>query len=385
MAARRVVVAGHICLDIIPSLPATPYRRTPPPGALEPLGPVTLAVGGCVGNTGVALHQLGLRPTLVARVGDDHLGGLLSDLLRRAAPGASRRLVRIPGGMTSYSLVFNLPGRDRSIRHFSGVNDTFVADDVPPELLKNTALLHVGYPPLMAALVAREGRELVRLLANARASGVTTSLDMANPSRGRPPRGARRRALLEAILPEVDVFLPSLAEARFLLGLDPTFEDGETLSLHLAGRLAGEMIRLGVGVAGVKLGEHGLYVRTASRSRLDAASLHLPPAWADRELYSSVFCSEVVGTTGAGDATIAGFLYGLLTGMSPGNAVTAGCAVGGASTEAADGTSGVPGWTTIERRLQHGWQRRAARPGEGWSSAGAAGLWCGPRDSVGVS
>jgi sugar/nucleoside kinase (ribokinase family) len=385
VAAGRVVVAGHICLDIIPSLPATRSHRAPPPGALEPLGPVTLAVGGCVGNTGVALHQLGLRPTLVARVGDDRLGGLLSDLLRRAVPGASRRLMRIPGGMTSYSLVFNLPGRDRSIWHFSGVNDTFVADDVSPETLTNTALLHVGYPPLMAALVAREGRELVRLLANARAGGVTTSLDMANSNRSRASRGVRTRALLEAVLPEVDVFLPSLGEARLLLGLRPKPEDGPAPALPFVGRLAAEMIRLGVGIAGVKLGEHGLYVRTASRSRLVGASLHLPPAWADRELYSSVFDAEVVGTTGAGDATIAGFLYGLLTGMLPDDAVTAGCAVGGASTEAADGTSGVPGWGAIERRLQHGWRRRAATPGRGWSPAGAAGLWFGPRDGVGVS
>jgi sugar/nucleoside kinase (ribokinase family) len=143
------------------------------------------------------------------------------------------------------------------------------------------------------------------------------------------------------------------------------------------------MIRMGVGVAGVKLGEHGLYVRTASPARLAAGSVRLPSTWANRELYSSVFESHVVGTVGAGDATIAGFLFGLLTGMSPNDAVTTACAVGGSSTEAADGTSSVPSGPEIERRLEQGWRRRSATPGAGWSRSRAQGLWYGPRDAIG--
>lgn len=382
-ASCSVIVAGHICLDIIPQLPAGRYRHAPRPGALDLIGPVTLSVGGCVGNTGIALRRLGLRPTLVARVGDDRIGNVLSDLVRQAVPGLSARLIRTPGEMTSYSLVFNLPGRDRSIRHFTGVNDTFVADDVPAELLGKATLLHVGYPPLMASLVAEGGQELRRLLVRARASQVTTSLDMANLNLDERTGPVRWRALLETVLPEVDVFLPSLAEAGHLLRRRVRRDEGGTASLASVARLADEMIRLGVGVAGVKLGEHGLYVRTASPARLAAGSVRLPSTWADRELYSSVFQSHVVGTAGAGDATIAGFLFGMLTGMSPADAVTTACAVGGSSTEAADGTSSVPSAPEIERRLKHGWSRRATTPGDGWSPSRAQGLWYGPRDVVG--
>jgi sugar/nucleoside kinase (ribokinase family) len=378
-----VIVAGHICLDIIPSVPSGPRRRASRPGSLDPLGPVTLAVGGCVGNTGIALHRLGVRSTLVARIGDDPLGEVLAELVREAVPGDDARLVIVAGEPTSYSLISNLPGRDRAIRHFPGVNDTFAADDVPDELLGSATLLHVGYPPLMAAMVANDGRELRRLLERARGQGLTTSLDMANANLDPGHSPVRWRMLLEQVLPEVDVFMPSLAEASHLLRRRVQRDERGEPALASVARLADEMIGLGVAIAGVKLGEHGLYVRTASTARLAVGSGDLSPAWAQRELYSSVFETNVVGTTGAGDATIAGFLFGLVMGMSPSEAVTGACAVGGSSTEAADGTSSVPSWPEIERRLQRGWRRKAATPGPGWSPSPEPGLWHGPRDTTG--
>ena len=235
----------------------------------------------------------------------------------------------------------------------------------------------------MAALVADGGRELGRLLARAHGNGVATSLDMANanldPGEGR----VRWRELLERVLPDVDIFLPSLAEACHLLGRRVRRDEQGAPTLAAVGRIADELVGLGVGIAGLKLGEHGLYIRTASAARMAAVSIPLPSSWTDRELYSTVFETHVVGTAGAGDTTIAGFLFGLLTGMSPGDAVTAACAVGGSSTEAADGTSSVPGWPEIKRRLGQGWRRRAATPGLGWSPSHDGGLRCGPRDALG--
>ncbi len=379
-----VIVAGHICLDIIPGLPSGPRQRTHRPGSLDLLGPITLSVGGCVGNTGIALHRLGVRSTLVARVGGDRLGGVLSELVREAVPGDSVRLIVAAGEPTSYSLISNLPGQDRAIQHFSGVNDTFAADDVPDELFGAATLLHVGYPPLMAAMVANDGQELRRLLGRARAHSLTTSLDMANAFLDPGGSPVRWRALLERVLPEVDVFLPSLAEASHLLRRRVHRDEHGGPTLASVARLADEMIGLGVRIAGVKLGEHGLYVRTGSAARLAAGPGRIPSSWADRELYSSVFETDVVGTTGAGDATIAGFLFGLLMGMSPSETVTGACAVGGSSTEAADGTSSVPSWPEIERRLGRGWRRRAATPGPGWSPTREPGLWYGPRDATGA-
>jgi sugar/nucleoside kinase (ribokinase family) len=227
---------------------------------------------------GIALHRLGVRSTLVACVGDDRLGSVLSGLMREAILDDAARLVIAAGEPTSCNLIFNRPGQDRSIEHFPGVNDTFVADDVPPELLRTATLLHVGYPPLMAALVADDGRELGRLLARARGSGVATSLDMANanldPGEGR----VRWRQLLEKVLPGVDVFLPNLAEACHLLGRRVHRDDQGARTLESVARLADELIGLGAGVAGVKLASTALRphrIDSPHRSRLHRPAVDL--------------------------------------------------------------------------------------------------------------
>jgi sugar/nucleoside kinase (ribokinase family) len=203
---------------------------------------------------------------------------------------------------------------------------------------------------------------------------------MANPSIDPVAGRVHWRRLLERVLPEVDLFLPSLAEACRLLGRRVPRDDQGAPALGSVARLADELLELGVAVAGIKLGEHGLLVRTATRRRIPAGFGHGALAWADRELYAPVFESHVVGTTGAGDATIAGFLFGLLTGLTPEATATAACAVGGSSTEAADGTSSVPSWPEIERRLARGWPCRATRPGAGWTSRSENEPWHGPRD-----
>lgn len=383
-----VMVAGHVCLDIIPSLPPGVAARAWRPGSLDMIGPALFGVGGCVGNTGIALHRLGARTTLVARVGDDVAATALVRLIRETVPASQTHLRRIAGAAGSYSIVLNRPGQDRAISHFPGVNDTFVADDVPEPLLASSALLHVGYPTLMAAMVADDGRELAQLMTRAHSHGLATSLDLAHVTFGPGAQGVRWPALLSRVLPDVDVFLPSIDEAVQLLGRrvrrDPGGPDLESVAA-----IVRELLDLGVGIAGLKLGEHGLYVRSAAGPRIAAVPAklrRLGAGWIERELHSTVFETRVAGTIGAGDSTIAGFLYALLNAWSPEDAVTAACAVGGASTEMADGTSGVPGWQTIAARLRDGWRRRVPAVGGGWRPAAAGelatdgGLRLGPND-----
>ena len=352
------------------------------------MGPATLSPGGCVGNTGIALHRLGARPILVARVGDDPFGRLLLDLLLAAVPGDAARVRVVAGSDTSYSLIASQPGLDRAIEHFPGVNDTFVADDVPQGVIYGAAVLHIGYPSLMAALIADEGLELATLLRRARRAGLTTSLDMAAVDGPRSRDGTAWLAILERVLPEVDVCLPSFTEASRMLGGRAQRPAGGRHPMMAAARLAGELIDLGVAVAGIKLGDDGLYIRTAGAERLSASGAvfspsHFPTrasAWARRELHSAVFETDVVGTTGAGDSTIAGFLLGLLTGATAERAMTMACAVGAFSTEAASGTSGVPAWPIVARRLESGWLHRGSSMPPGWAPASESGIWIGPAD-----
>ena len=215
----------------------------------------------------------------------------------------------------------------------------------------------------------------------AKAAGLTTGVDMAYPDPASPAGRADWRAILMAALPAVDVFLPSLEEMLFMLGART--ESSADVSAEDISRLAEELLEMGAGVVGIKAGDRGFYLRTASEQRLRAAGPGMPDdraGWADRELWSAVFEVDVAGTTGAGDTTAAGFLLGLLRNMSPEEAVTAACAAGACSVEAADATSGVRSWEETKARIDRGWRRRESRPGTEWRESGYQGVWLGPQD-----
>ena len=132
-----VVVAGHISLDLYPRLlgPATLE-----PGRLVGVGPATISTGGVVANTGVALHRLGVRVRLVGKVGSDLFGRAVLDALASRDSELASDMIVSPGDVTSYTIVINPPGDDRSFLHCPGANQSFSAQDVRDELLAGTGL-----------------------------------------------------------------------------------------------------------------------------------------------------------------------------------------------------------------------------------------------------
>ena len=99
---------------------------------------------------------------------------------------------------------------------------------------------------------------------------------------------------------------------------------------------------------------------------IDAAS------WLGVEVLAPCFEPDVLaGTTGSGDATIAGLLAALLRGADPLAAATAATAVGACSVEAPDSTSGIPSWEQVAARIASGWRRRDTSPGLGADLDGA--------------
>lgn len=387
----EAIIAGHICLDVIPELPRSGGDFRFRPGTLVPAGPVTISTGGCVPNTGLALHRLGATVRLMGKVADDPFGRTVGEMLTSIDDHLARGLLVAPGENTSYSVILSPPGEDRMILHFPGTNDTFEAGDIPQEAFAKVRLFHFGYPPIMARMYKDGGENLSLMMARAKAAGLTTSLDMAYTDPSSPGGGSDWRHILTATLPSVDVFLPSLEET--LLMLDPEesrelLEDGsaalEDVPAERVSALGEELISMGAAIVGLKAGERGMYVRTATEERLAEAGPAIPRdkrVWARRELWSSVFETEAVGTTGAGDATVAGFLFGLLKNMSPEETVTAACAVAASSVEAADATGGVKCWDETRERIESGWKRRRHQAGEAWSEGDQLGLWIGLQDS----
>jgi len=360
-----VVVAGHVSLDLFPELYG-PVKLDP--GRLVVVGPAGFSTGGAVTNTGLALHRLGVDVRLVGKVGGDLFGRAVLDALGAQGAGLAADMLVSESEATSYTIVINPPGLDRSFLHCPGANRTFTARDVPYGLLEGARLFHFGYPPLMPRMYAGAGAQLREMFATAQAAGPATSLDMCVPDPDSDAGRINWIEVFERTLPFVDVFAPSIDELLFMLDrpvYDRLLHAGlpATVDRPRLAALAGRLIAMGTALVAIKLGEQGLYLRTTAdpdraRRLCEPLDMEAEP-WRDREVLSPCFAAHTVaGTTGSGDATIAGLLAALLRGENPVDAATAATAVGACSVEAIDPTSGIPGWPEIAARIAAGWQRR---------------------------
>lgn len=393
----EVVVAGHICLDVIPGLG---QRKNNPkaflsPGKLIVVGPAVITTGGSVSNTGIALHKLGISSILMGKVGDDLFGRAVLDILTGYGSELVRGMTVVEGETTSYSIVISPPGVDRMFLHCAGANDTFGIDDLDYGKMRDARLFHFGYPPIMRKMYFDGGRELEATFRRVRQMGLTTSLDMSMPDPESEAGSVDWRLILKRVLPYVDIFLPSLEETLFMLDR-PLFddlerEDAKTRNMTLSdgsllGRLAEEFLGMGGTFVGLKLGNNGLYLRTTTdRARVTAmgkCAPSEPDVWTGREMLAPCFIVSVMGTTGAGDCTIAGFLAGILSDLPPEKVITSAVAVGACNVEKADATSGVPSWNEVQARLAAGWKKGAVSLDLirwKWNEDGQ--IWLGPNDT----
>ena len=223
------------------------------------------------------------------------------------------------------------------------------------------------------------------------ALGDTTSLDMAQPDPAAEAGRVDWRRVLEAALPHVDIFAPSLDEMLFMLdrghydaiqrGAAARTPDGDRLH-----RLSQQLLDMGAAVVALKLGDIGLYLRTtADPARLASAGAlftPLPAGWRGRELLTSCYKVDVAGTTGAGDCTIAGLLTSLLHGRAAEEAILDATAVGAASVESPDATGGVPSWDAVQARRAAGWAKHPLCVNVGgWLADATRPIWRSPGDT----
>jgi len=307
LQVRRIAVAGHICLDITPALTG-PARLDP--GLLFEVGPLSLALGGSVANTGRTLSALGADVLAFANVGDDALG----DILRRALTTDDHidgRLSVIPGTSTSYSLVFEPQGSDRTFWHHVGANGEFDGAEIE---LEGIDIFHLGYPPLLPALFRHDGAPLHDLLKRARAMGAITSVDLAVVDPTSEAGAADWNAVLRTMAAQTDLVSPSLDDLTSAFRIDSPF------SIDLVEELADRLLRWGVAIAAISAGEHGLFIRTAEAARFDESGptlASLGPTWAHRSLdVAPIGVDAPVTTNGAGDASTAGLLFALASGAT---------------------------------------------------------------------
>jgi ribokinase len=238
----------------------------PAPGSDRPAA-IRSRGGGAGANVAAHLARLGIRVTLVGCIGDDAPGAGLTAELRAAGVGLVLRTVAGTATGTIVSLVE--PGGQRSMLADRGANLALRPDDVPAPVagghlhLSGYTLLDDG--PRAAGLAALEA---------AVAAGCTVSLDPA--STGPLTRYGVDRWLADTAV--ATLLLPNADEARLLTGCTDVAAAARTL----AGRHR---------VVAVSLGAEGALWAS------DDVLVHRP-----------AHPTEVVDTTGAGDAFAAGLL-----------------------------------------------------------------------------
>ncbi len=351
---KKVMVAGHICLDITPAFAGSKAKVISDvlcPGKLVNVGDAVLSTGGAVSNTGLSMSKIGIDVSLNAKIGDDEFGGIIRDLVGNER---SKSFKEVAGQCTSYSVVIAIPGIDRIFLHNPGTNDTFTSQDIDYKALAGCDMFHFGYPSLMKQMYSNGGRELTEIFRRVKHCGVATSLDMTLPDPQSDSGRVDWRDIFVNTLPFVDIFMPSVEEIAFMIDRD-LFTKNKNLAASDpvlsynaddCERLAAALIDMGVKIAAVKCGINGLFLKTAPADKLvelsDKIDLSL---WANRQMWMPSFKADFVASSnGAGDATIAGFLAALVRGRPPRQCLAIANAMGLQNVSAFDALSGIGDW-----------------------------------------
>jgi ribokinase len=308
VTAARVLVVGDANPDLILRGDVVPRF-----GQVEQLlEECSLVIGGSAAITAHAFARLERPVSLVAAIGKDVFGSLICRDLAAAGVDVGTVVQRVEEP-TGVSVVLSRPD-DRAILTLPGAIPTLALDEVLQAMasLQSAGLghVHVSSLFLQPTLLA----ELAVVLTEARASGLSTSLD----TNGDP---SHQWLGVREILPLVDVLLPNQVEVTALGGdADPRVA---AASLAHAGPLVV-----------VKTGATGAFVVGPSRAVVECPGQP----------------TESIDTTGAGDSFNAAFLDAWLDGAALDECLRRGVAAGAMCVTAMGGTANQPGRDDLIRK-----------------------------------
>ncbi|WP_327105127.1 carbohydrate kinase family protein [Nonomuraea glycinis] len=283
MTGKGLLVIGDVVTDVVA------LHGAPVMSASDIAADIVLRPGGSGANTASWAAHLGGEVGLLARCGYDSSEWHIGELVKAGV----RPHVRLDADHPT-AVVIAMVDRtgERSMLTNRGAGGLISTDDWDDALLDGVARLHVsGY-----TLFGEPGLRLVRLaMAQAVAAGIAISVDPASTS---PLREFGVERFLTEIAP-AELIFPNRDEALLLTGAATPERAAELLSERY-------------GTAVVKLGSQGALAATGGQ--VVAKSDPAP--------------TEMVDSTGAGDAFAAGYLTATLTGAGERAALEAGCRAG---------------------------------------------------------
>ena len=290
---KGIAAAGSLIVDTIKLIDAYPK-----PGTLANIRGISRCVGGLAANTVIDLAVIdgGMPLASIGKIGDDALGGLITDTLESYGVDTSR-IIRSEYPTSFTDVMNDMSNGERTFFHERGANAHFGIDDIDFGAL-DAEYFHIGYVLLLDAFDADDpeyGTVMARALHKAREMGMKTSLDVVSENSGR-----FREIVTPSLKYCTNVIINEL-EAGLITGIPPRDADGRVIMANLRA-ICEKMKFLGVeeNVA-IHMPECG--VAADGRGEFSAVGSYELPA------------GYIKGSVGAGDAFCAGMLYSIYKGF----------------------------------------------------------------------
>jgi sugar/nucleoside kinase (ribokinase family) len=297
----------------------------PQPEQLGNIRSQSQGTGGAPYNVLIDLAKSGAPFPLLAAglVGNDSLGGLIRDDCRDHKIDV-RHLGSTPKAPTSYTDVMTEQGQGRrTFFHARGANALWRGEELDFSRVR-PRIFHLGYLLLLDALDqpdAKYGTKAARLLAQAQAAGIKTSVDVVSEDSDRFSK------IVNPALKHVDYCILNEIEAGKTTGFRIRQPDGALDAVALK-HAAGALLQQGVREVVVIHFPEGAFARTRKGDDFWQPSLKLPADY-------------IRGTAGAGDAFCAGVLLGLHEGWDLQRCLLTGVCIAAASLSDPTCTAGV--------------------------------------------
>jgi sugar/nucleoside kinase (ribokinase family) len=297
-----VVVVGELNVDII----LNEIDSLPVIGKEIMAGSMSVTLGSSSAIFASNLSAMGCRVAFIGKIGKDNFAGVVLSSLEGKSVDTSR-IIRSESLATGATIVLNYD-QDRANVTYPGAMNELKLEDIDFEFLLSARHMHFANCFMQPGI----RHDLPVLFRKAKELGLTTSLD----TQWDPEE--KWELPLEELLPYVDIFLPNMAEFKFLSGSN-TVEEGIEKLKHFA---------------------HYIIIKNGSEGAFgwNGTDLVVQPAFKNE---------HVIDCVGAGDSFNAGFIRDFVQNFPMEKCLKTAALTGAINTTRAGGTGAFADLQTI--------------------------------------
>lgn len=289
MVHSDLVCLGELLIDMFPGEIGKP---------LEEVRSFIPKPGGAPANVAVAASRLGTKTAFIGKVGEDHFGRYLAQLL--AEEGVNTAGLKFnPEVRTTLAIIAQPTVEEAEFVFYRnpGADQTLTSEELDHSLLQKSKILHFGTLSLTDEPARSATREAIGI---ARSAGALISCDVNyRPALWKDPDQAL--AEIEGVLPEINLLKVNEKEAQMISGIDQ-LNAGRPKKLETA---ADKMLSKGPELVVISLGSEGSYYK----SSLGSGQVVAP------------YKVESIDSVGCGDAFVAGILTQMVSSQQTGLAL----------------------------------------------------------------